>query len=229
MRKTTGAAEPGDRASVDRVAIVKIDIEVRRTNWTCGLTLRYPALTLEIDSILPLGRGSTVGDYHLLGPRKEWATEIAQFPDVDSVSPLDEGPTPTMFRVRFRATILSRLMVKDRVVLRYPASVQNGILTIETIDRISRIRKILQDLQRGRLSPRLGSLRRVSPRHRLPHLSPVQRNLLNQAVSAGYFAVPRRINLTRLAQKVGRSKSTVSKMLAVVEQKLVAAALETDA
>jgi predicted DNA binding protein len=229
MTRTTGAAEPGVRASVDRVAIVKIDIEARRTNWTCGLTLRYPVLTLEIDSILPLGRGSTIGDYHLLGPRKEWAAEIARFPDVETVAPLDEGPYPTMFRVRFRASILSRLMVRDQVVLRYPASVQNGILTIETIDRISRIRSILQDLQRAKLPARLGSLRRVSPRHRLPQLSPVQRILLDQAVSAGYFAVPRRINLTRLAQKMGRSKSTVSKMLAVVEEKLVAAALETDA
>ncbi|HTT25710.1 MAG TPA: helix-turn-helix domain-containing protein, partial [Thermoplasmata archaeon] len=72
-------------------------------------------------------------------------------------------------------------------------------------------------------------LRKVSPRVRMPVLTPSQRTLLLQAVAAGYFDVPRRTSLTRLASRLAKSKSTVSEMLAIVEHKLVTCALEADA
>jgi predicted DNA binding protein len=44
-------------------------------------------------------------------------------------------------------------------------------------------------------------------------------------MAAGYFAVPRRITLTGLANKLGKSKSSLSEMLANIEKKLLESAL----
>jgi hypothetical protein len=50
--------------------------------------------------------------------------------------------------------------------------------------------------------PHLVSLRRDSLRPVQPSLAPVQRVLFRQALALGFFEVPRRITLTRLADNV---------------------------
>ena len=217
------------RASVDRIAMAKIKFEAERSSWVSRLSRTNPGLTMEIRSIIPLPDGITLAEYRMLGPPKDWTREIRVFSDVEEVVPLAEPPIPTLYRVRYRESVLSGIMVEDEVLLRYPVSIQDGVVTVETIDRLSRIRKITADIQTAGFAVKLGSLRKVSPRARLPDLTSTQRNLLYQAVAQGYFDVPRRISLTRLAERLAKSKSTVSQTLAIVERKLVACALETEA
>jgi predicted DNA binding protein len=62
----------------------------------------------------------------------------------------------------------------------------------------------------------------------LPTLSAAQHQLLNQAMAAGYFAVPRGITLTELARRLNRSKSGISESIALIEKKLFETALRPD-
>ena len=215
--------------AVDRVAMVKLNIEAEKGSWAWEFSRRNPDLVMGARSILPLPGGITLSEYRMQGPPKDWTREIASFPDVEEVVPLDESPTPSLYRIRYRESVLSGIMVKDEVLLRYPVSIQDGRVTVETIDRLSRIRQIAADIRSAGFAVELESLRKVSPRVRMPDLTPSQRTLLLQAVAAGYFDVPRRTSLTRLASRLAKSKSTVSEMLAIVEHKLVTCALEADA
>jgi HTH DNA binding domain len=208
--------------------MVKIRIEAAEGSWAWGVSRRNPDLVMEARSILPLPGGITLAEYWMQGNPRDWTHEISVFPDVEEVLPLDESPSPSLYRIRYRESTLSGIMVKDEVLLRYPVSIQNGVVTVETIDRLSRIRQIASDIQRAGLAVKLASLRKVSPRVRLPGLTAGQRTLLHQAVAAGYFDVPRRLSLTRLAQMLSKSKSTVSETLAIVERKLVTYTLEAE-
>jgi len=208
--------------------MVRIRIEAEKGSWAWGLSRRYPDLVMGTRTILPLPGGITLAEYRMQGVPKDWTREISAFPDVEQVLPLDEPPTPTLYRIRYRESVLSGIMVKDEVLLKYPVSIQNGVVTVETIDLLSRIRQIATDIHDAGFTVKLGSLRKVSSRIQLPDLTPIQRSLLYQAVASGYFDVPRRISLTRLAQKQVKSKSTVSEMLAIIERKLVACALEAE-
>ena len=53
-------------------------------------------------------------------------------------------------------------------------------------------------------------------------LTPKQRDVLARAWALGFFAVPRRITLTRLAQTTGQSPPALGKMLRRAEGHLVA-------
>jgi hypothetical protein len=52
-------------------------------------------------------------------------------------------------------------------------------------------------------------------------MTPRQQEILQRALAAGYFDVPRRISLTELAVRIGVATSTLSVTLAVIEKKIV--------
>jgi predicted DNA binding protein len=59
-------------------------------------------------------------------------------------------------------------------------------------------------------------------------LTPLQSRLLARAWVMGYYAVPRRITLTRLAQQTGRSAPALGKVLRRAEGRIVARWLATE-
>ena len=59
-------------------------------------------------------------------------------------------------------------------------------------------------------------------------LTPLQSRLLARAWVMGYYAVPRRITLTRLAQQTGRSAPALGKVLRRAEGRIVARWLSTE-
>jgi predicted DNA binding protein len=206
----------------DRLAIVKIETEIPDGIWMFGFTQKHPDLLLEIHNIL-LVAGGALGDFEITGPPVDWRTEIAEFPDVIEVSRLDSPPDLGRYRVLFRETVLVPLMTDLQMLVRYPSVARDGTLTFETVDRISQIRRLVVALRDAGREVRLLSLRKEPLRSRLVDFTPTQREIFRQALAAGYFEVPRRISLTRLSEELSRSKSSVSEMLAAVEQKLAEA------
>jgi predicted DNA binding protein len=189
--------------------------------WLSSFSRRHPELLIEAHNTLTVARHQTLAEFEIFGPSRDWTSEIASFPDVIRVERMHVVPGLGRYRIRFRQPIHLRLAEKLEMSFRYPRTVSNGVVRLETVAQAHEIRRLVAELQSGGCRPRLVSIRRGNVRPTRPALTPVQRQLFRQAVAAGYFEVPRRINLTGLAQKVGRSKSTVSHTLAVVERKLV--------
>ncbi len=204
--------------------MVNIEVDVSEEAWPGRFTRLHPDLLIEIHNIFAVAGHNALGDFEIKGTTTEWASEIEAYPDVVEVSPLDVPPEKGRYRIRFHETVLISLILELEVLLRYPTSIRNGIVSIETVDRVSRIRRLLAVLHKSKYEPRIVSLRKEFLRFRRPDLTPVQRVLLGQALAYGYFHVPRRITLTQLAMKLHRSKSTVSEKLAIVEKKLAEAA-----
>jgi hypothetical protein len=219
-RANRGAPPAEPLPAADRLAIVKVDVEMNRHVWLSRFTRKHPDLVVEVHNVLVVGQHRVLGDFEILGPRFDWKDEIGGFPDVLEVGPLDVPPDLGRYRVLFRETVLVPLMVKLEVLLRYPTTARNGLLSFETVDRVSQIRQLLGALRRAGIKSRIASLRKEFLRSRRPNFTPAQREMFQQALAMGYFHVPRRITLTRLSQKLSRSKSTVSETLAIVERKL---------
>jgi predicted DNA binding protein len=208
---------PSDRK---RIIIMKLEARMSPRSWYSGFTRRHPDLVLEVTNAVPAADYHTLAEVEIYGPPKDWSSEIAGFPDVLEAELLSEHPNLGRYRVRYRTTQIIRLTYELEVMIRYPRTIQNGILTCETIARLSQLRQLFAGLRTLGWEPHVTSLRRDSLRSvRLAFTAP-QRALFRQALALGYFEVPRRISLGRLAEKVSRSKSSVSEMLAVVERKL---------
>jgi predicted DNA binding protein len=85
------------------------------------------------------------------------------------------------------------------------------------------IRRVLKRLDRERFPYRIvrASGRPFAPGETSPLLTPLQAELLGRAWVLGYYAVPRRITLSRLARQTGRSPPGLGKVLRRAEGRLV--------
>lgn len=208
--------------AADRLAYAKITFEVPRSVWTAEFTRSNPDVMLRIHSLTPGQGGHAFLDVEVVGSTpRDWTQNILRSPGVLSAAPLDAGDPPRRYKVVFRHSPLLDLMIKHEISPRYPAVVRHGFTTIEAIDRLSRIREVVSDLRAWGADVQLRALRMSAGHPGCCGLSPSQVALLHHALSVGYFDVPRRISLTSMAEKMGRSKSGLSVALAGIEKKIL--------
>ena len=210
----------------ERFAVVKLRFEIPPGGLYFRVSKNFPEGVVEVmaDHVLP-GRRMLV-EMQLAGPKtSEMIRGLEREPGVVSVSPV---PTPGPIK---RVRMITRtppfiLVSRDlEVLIRFPRFIQDGVFTIEVASRVSQLRKLIQGLRRVYVAVDVVRFGRDRMRTYPPTLTPYQDALLHMALGAGYFDVPRRITLTGLATRMGKSKSSLSRRLAIVEKKLAESAV----
>jgi predicted DNA binding protein len=216
--------EPADelqRQARDVQAVVKLRFEMPHGGITYQFTRRHPEILILITSAQPLSAGRVLVEASFMEPRpSDHSEELGRMKGVESVVRLGPVGPQTRYQVIAREPSYLETADKLEVVLRYPRAAQNGEYFIEVASSVSHLRRLIGRLRR--ISPKvtIAAFGRDRPRRSPTDLTARQSALLRQALLAGYFDVPRRISLTGLAQKLGRSKSSVSHGLALVERSL---------
>lgn len=210
-----------ERATSDPFSVVKLRFEIPHNVYMYPFSRAHPDALIVVTATqnLPGGRVLAEADVIESGP-SDYTNELRGLPGVISVSRLGSvGP-----RTRYTAIAEepSYLMLANEleVLMRYPRFIQNGEHTIEVAARASQLRKLVTGLRQLSDNVTVMAFGRDVMRTSPPTLTPRQHALLHQALAAGYFDVPRRITLTRLARQLRRSKSGISRSLAIVERKL---------
>lgn len=215
---------PVDISDGDRYAVVKLRFEIPHDFGLFGFTREHPELAIIASASQTMSNGRLLAEVDIAGPRSsEYTEEFRHLPGIVSVASMGTVGPLTRYHVILKPPSYLKLANRFQVLLRFPRFFQNGFFTVEAAGRVSQLRRLIHELRS--LSPqvhvqRFGSnLMRSVPRA----LSAQQYALLQRAVTAGYFDVPRRITLTGLAKGLGRSKSTVSRNLALIERELAEA------
>ena len=201
-------------------------LKMRRGTWTAAFTARHPTLRIEALNRTDVTTEISVSDYWISGGAPgEWAAEIASYPDVlhvDSMAALGDG---CLYRLKYRNPPIIALYRRLKLPLQFPLRMQAGVVTWEVVARQNEFKAVLDYMRGADAGVQITSVRRRPLWSHLPALTDAQHQLLTEALSAGYFAVPRGITLTDLAKKLDRSKSSVSVGIALIEKKLVESAL----
>ncbi len=199
-----------------------------RSIWTGEFSTRHPLIRLEVLNRHDVSRDDSVSDYWIAGvPPGVWANEISRFPDVlhvDSLAGVGEG---CIYRVTYRNPGVVYVYRELRMPLQFPLRIQGGLIEWEVVARHAEFQAILAYARQIDPQLQVVSIRRRPLRSHLPLLTNSQQELLHRAMAAGYFAVPRGISLTELAGQLGKSKSSVSEAIALIEKKLLESALRT--
>lgn len=206
--------------------IATIRVRIPKDLWTGPFSAQHPSVRLECLNRTDLSADTSVSDYWISGqPPGAWAAEIQAFSDVSRVESLAEVADGCIYRVTYRNPPVVYEYRRVGIPLQFPLKMQAGTLTWEVIARRSDLEEILRWLKTRDPEFQVLSVRRRGLRTHLPFLTVSQQQLLSEAMGAGYFAVPRGITLTALARRLGRSKSSVSEALAIIEKKLLESAL----
>jgi len=206
--------------------VATLRIRIPRELWTSVFSVAHPSLALEALNRTDVSKDVSVSDYWIGGqPPGVWAREIAGSPDVLKVDSLAEVGGGCLYRVTYRNPPIIYLYRELGMPMQFPLRLQGGFIRWEVVARRSDFEKVLRFARERDPDLQVLSIRRRSLRSHLPMLTEAQHELLVQAMAAGYFAVPRGITLTNLAARLGRSKSSVSESIAVIEKKLLESAL----
>ena len=104
---------------------------------------------------------------------------------------------------------------------RFPFTIRGAEASWVVIASEHKIRQLLDRLSERVAGVTLESVRHSDDATGVETLTPRQAGLLQRAIAAGYFDVPRKITLTRLADRERMAVSSLSEALAIVEKKLV--------
>jgi len=216
----------GESGEEDRFAVVKLRFEIPEGGLYYRISRDFPEMIVEVrgSHILPDGR--VMAELHVIGPDlTELLEAMRREPDVVAVTvAATEGPAAKWQIVVTRSSPFILVAGDLEVLVRYPRVIQNGMFTVEVAGRVSQLQRLISELKRIYPHVEVARFGRDRMRTVPDTLTPRQDALLHQALAAGYFDVPRRVSLTQLAVKLGKSKSSLSGGLAIAEKKLVESA-----
>jgi predicted DNA binding protein len=227
-----GPGTLGPAATSDRVPRTPLTCRLRvalpNSSWMGRLTGTHLDVRIEVLDRLPLPskRMLTVVRLHE-SSRPDWSAVIRRFPGVNHVQRLDRGSGIGIYRVTARAPTYLSLFQRLRITRRYPFWVENGIANWIVTGSNTQIRRLIAGLKTRVPSVLVQEIRPVY-RDRVPKgLTPRQGQFFQTAIEQGYYEVPRGVTLTSLANQLQISKATLSKTLAIAEQKLLTSAAST--
>ena len=149
--------------------------------------------------------------------------EIRNHPSVFELSVMETEENKVKFNIKTKDPYLLYAIIKCGVLVQFPVSVKNGYAFWRLISSRDRIDQLLTLFDQKKIEFELLRIGK-SPydiEDDKNKLSLDEDNILNKAVSLGFFEVPRKISLEELANELGKSKSGLSVMLRKIIKKKV--------
>jgi predicted DNA binding protein len=185
-------------------------------------TARHPEVRFLFQGITLLGEGKGAMYVRVEGPGlKETLTALPHEPGVNRLEVVKEDTTSATLFLEGRAPPALRRLWDGGLIPQFPIILSAGVARVEFLGDRQRFQKYLTTLrEEDHLEPTLLSVHDRVGEPALP-LTPHQQEILRGAMRLGYYDYPRRITLTRLAQHLQRSKSTLSAALMRIENSIV--------
>lgn len=180
--------------------------------WCHEATLSDPQVAVKVYAHFPTGDGHVWEEAEVTGPGwKEKIDGLRDLPSVQELTILESTPERARIRLRIDACPLPQAVVASGILPRFPFEIRAGYDQWLLIGEREAGTKFIADLQEHDVDVQI-----VSTREYRPHasLTPRQRELMDAAIGQGYYEVPRRVTLTKLAERLHVAKSTLSESLA---------------
>jgi predicted DNA binding protein len=207
------------------MVIATVRVRIPSAVWVGRFSTKHPTLRIELLSRTDQSPKVSLADFWIAGGQGgEWTDELARFREVYAVDCLYRLGLGYVYRLRMKSSPIVGVYRRLGLTYQFPLHIRAGLIDWEIAARLSVFNRVLAFLRSEDPATHIVSIRRHRRRGNLPELTEAQLGLLNTALSEGYFAVPRGITLTELARKLGRSKSTISRSLALIEKTVLESA-----
>lgn len=220
----TRPARPGQRVATAAgpVSVCRLRVPLPDAAWIARFSREHADVTIEILSRLDLGARRSLSEVRLRVPEPApWVEEIRGIDQVEEVELLTSTPSEVRLRVIHLTSPFVPIFRQMRLIRRFPFTIRAGEASWVVIASEQKIRQLLYRLSGRAAGVVLESVRHADVTTGGEVLTSRQNELLQRAIAEGYFDVPRKITLTRLAAREGMAVSSLSEALAIVEKKLL--------
>lgn len=219
---------PPARSHSGRADLAIYRIGFPNTKGSLGYIVTHgrPELRVEIINQLELGDQRIVMEARVFGPgAPDLARNSEALRIVRRIEVFRDTDQSALYRVTFALPPPFALAKKHRILMRFPIVVVDGWTHFETLASPVQVRRFVQELSREVGRARVEAVRHGAVDTSVLGLTASQLAVFREAMAAGYFGSPRRVTLSELARRLGRSKSTVSQQLALIQRRLAESAL----
>ena len=209
-----------------KTSLARVKIKFPEQLWISEIFKKFPDVRMEISHFLPYDLEKSIGNsaIEIMHYDTEKIIEvIRRHPSVFEFSILEKEENRVTFNIKTKDPYLLYAIIKCGVLVDFPVRVEDGfafwrlVSSRERIDRLLTLfeqKKINFELLRIGISPY--NLEDDKNKLTLDEL-----NILEKAISLGFFEIPRKISLEDLANQLGKSKSALSVMLRKIIKKKV--------
>jgi hypothetical protein len=197
--------------------------------WGYRLSRDHPQCRIEVLERQEAGPGLVRVVFRMSGPgAADWAAENPGSLGLVHFESQVENAHSVLYRVTTKVPRVQKISRRHRVLAHFPVVLQDGVAQFETFGSGPQLRAYLHDL-RAEVGPsQVTAVQQASLPSGAWGLTPAQERIFRSAIEFGYFQSPRGISVTRLAARLGRSKSTVSTALVKIQSRLARSALAVD-
>jgi len=210
----------GNGASVHvRMWATLLQVQTPDCAWCRHASTNHPNVRLQVTSYYSRPNRSAIEVVEMTGPG--WAKaveEIRALPTVEEVEILDESEQKGRVRIAARDCFLPAAIEASGIVPQLPFEIAGGCDKWLIISPKDKARDFYERLRKDGVNVDIVFSGEYAPESKL---TPRQQEILALAIEHGYYDYPRRITLTKLADKMGLAKSTLSQALMVVESEVV--------
>lgn len=197
----------------------RLTVTLPEAVWIGAVSQQYPDVTFEVLAALPAD-DKGVGLVELSGG--DVLSAVSAMEDHEAVTSLSVvGTTPEEAVIQFETTepLLLFSARESGLPLQPPITIRDGTAALELTTSRDRLAAMADQLDAMGLDYHVEWIKESVDPERV--LTARQRELVVEAVEAGYYDSPRDISLTELADELGLAASTLSETLHRAEGKIV--------
>ncbi len=190
------------------VNLLRIKVRLPEGHWSGDVSRLRPEAILRIEETMPLSKGRGTAK---LSSSIDLAAELLSHTGIDDLRHL--GVNRYEVDIAPKGGGYIKPITETGVIPQSPFEVRDGWVdwTIECVSQKGF--ELVQKLKQSDIPYRVVSTRSTNSRM----LTSRQRTIFDSAMNEGYWETPRRITLTKLAELLGVSKSTLSVQLHKIE------------
>ena len=212
------------------VSLARIKIKFPEDIWISAIFDKFHDVRMEIEHFLPYDLEESIGNsiieilhYNI----ESIIPEIKNHSSVFEFTILEQEENRIKFNVKTKDPYLLYALIKCGVLVNFPVRVRDGFAYWKLVASRERIDKLLTIFEKKNIDFELLRIGKspFSIEDEKNRLTLEESNILDNAISLGFYEIPRNISLEELANKLGKSKSALSVMLRKIIRKKVMVAL----
>ena len=207
-------------------SLARIKIKFPDQIWISHIFKKFRDVRMEIKSFLPYDFESSIGNsiieiFHY--SIDILIDEVKSHKSVFDFSILEKEENRVKFNVKTKDPFLLDAIIKCGVLVNFPVRVRDGYAFWRIISTRKRIDELLTLFEQKSVNftlLKIGNSPYILDDNK-NKLTFSESNVLDKAISSGFFEIPRKISLEELANELGKSKSALSVMLRKIIKKKV--------
>ena len=209
-----------------KTSLARIKIKFPDQLWISHIFKKFSGIRMEIESFLPYDFENSIGNsiieifYYSIDLLID---EVKNHDSVIDFSIMEKEENRVKFNVKTKDPFLLYAVIKCGVLINFPVRVRDGYAfwrLISTRERIDELLTLFEQISVNFTLLKIGNSPYILDDDKYK-LTLSESDVLDKAISSGFFEIPRKISLEELANDLGKSKSALSVMLRKIIKKKV--------